>query len=478
MNERIILVYPNFTANQTSREAVLPVGLGYIAQALQNAGIEYSVIDLNIDSTKKLFGQIRDLAPDFIGISMLSYRCKDVYALITEIEAQQPDCTIVVGGPHVSANREKVLAECPEIDLCVMGEGEETIVEVVSGQAVETIKGIFYRKDGEIHFTGARPYIKELGKNAFPTYEGFHLKEYGNIMRLESSRGCPYKCIFCGAPGILGRKWRYHSPQEMMTELRYWHDRGYRQFCFADSNLAVNKERLIQFCNEVIKSKLQVTFVAEGLRADHVNEELLAKMKDAGFTHVCFGVEAGSDRILKILRKGETRQQIESAIAAATKLELNVTLFFLINSPGETVEDVRASFALAKEYDVAYVWFFNVTPLPGTQLYEWALEHGFDDSYEGRYPEDSTWMTWQAKYDNGAMTAKQVKVLLQKGQKIKRIVEMRYSLRDHAEKLLGKKLRWNRRLLNVLAWTLAFRSTYAAYRLLVWFVKLVRKRAS
>ena len=195
------------------------------------------------------------------------------------------------------------------------------------GDPFVSIKGILYRDREEVRFSGEREFIANLDEFPFPTYEGFKLEKYGTSMVLNSSRGCPYKCIFCGAPRILGKKWRNRSAQGMVEELEYWYKRGYRNFCFSDSNFVIEKMRVIEFCDEVIRRNLNVRVTADGLRADHVNRFILEKMRKAGFAAVVFGVESGSNKVLHNLKKGETREQIESAIATATDLGFHVTLF-------------------------------------------------------------------------------------------------------------------------------------------------------
>ena len=128
-----MLVYPDYRSSDLFTTSHLPVGLGYIGKALETAGIEYEVIDLNIDSVDDLMSRLRQFRPEFFGVSMMSYRCKRTYELLHEVKREWPKGKIIVGGPHVTANGERVLMECPAIDVGVVGEGEAALVEIALG---------------------------------------------------------------------------------------------------------------------------------------------------------------------------------------------------------------------------------------------------------------------------------------------------------------------------------------------------------
>lgn len=472
-DNRVILVYPDYRNSDVFSGAYLPVGLGYVSKALEAAGIEYDVVDLNIDSVDYLMDRIRSFEPQFLGISMMSYRCKEVYRLLRNVKDTFPILKIIAGGPHVTANREIVLIECPSIDLAVVGEGEVTLVELVRGDPLVSIKGVLYRKRVEVRFSGEREFLSNLDEIPFPTYSGFKLEKYGTSMVLNSSRGCPYKCIFCGAPRILGKKWRKKSAQGMVEELEYWHKRGYHNFCFSDSNFVIEKMRVIEFCDEVIRRNLNVRFTADGLRADHVNRFILEKMRKAGFAAVVFGVESGSNKVLHNLKKGETREHIESAIATATDVGFHVTLFFLIGSPGEDVKDVEQSFQLALKYNVAKVYFFTLTPIPGTEFYDWAIEQGYMDEFKGRYPEGNFGFSKKASFRTDVLTINQLTRLIKKARRIERQIQWRYSLQKYLQKITGKKIIINKGFFNTLSWFISYSLLTGVLRLLLRMIELV-----
>ena len=244
----------------------------------------------------------------------------------------------------------------------------------------------------------------------------------------------------------------------MLAEFDYWYDKGWRSFNFNDSNFAINKKRVKAFCEEIIKRNINVSFVAEGVRVDQVDYELLKLMRRAGFTSIVFGVESGSNSVLRNLKKGETSQQSDSAIAAATNLDFNVTLFFLIGSPGESEEDVKKSFALALKY--------NLTPIPGTEFYDWAVEHGFWTGGDDLYPEENFGFSSKALFQTDAMTLDQITGCLKKARHIERQVRVSFALQKFLWLIIRKNITLKRNVngwfLN-LTWLLSFRKAMPIY---------------
>ena len=166
---------------------------------------------------------------------------------------------------------------------------------------------------------------------------------------MASSRGCPYKCIFCSVKAVAGGKLRVRSPENVIDEIEYWYQKGYRKFNFVDDNFTFYRDRVYKICDEIQRRGLKnLKFTcAGGIRADTVDHKLLARMKEVGFYYNAFGVEGGNDKVLKSIKKGEKMEQIRSAIKDACDLGYEVMLFFLVGSPGETWKDIEDSVAVA-----------------------------------------------------------------------------------------------------------------------------------
>ncbi len=380
---RVLLIFPFYFSSVYKSDSYLDAGLGYISEALSAAGVENRVYDMSLyHERKSLFVWIRHFHPDLIGISMRSLNFRDHYAMAKEIKTAFPRIHIVAGGPHVSTLPERVLEDCPSLDFGITLEGEQTIIELCQDDLpLREIGGLLYRdEDRAVNYTGDRQFCGHLDNLSFPTYSSFELQRYSSsCIPIVSSRGCPYECIYCPVKVTIGREYRGRNPILVADEVEWWYRRGFRLFDFTDDNFTLIPERVRQFCEEISRRGMKsVEFsCGNGIRADRVDRRLLARMKAAGFLKLAFGVEASNNRILKNIKKGETIEEIEQAVAWACELGFQVKLTFLIGSPGETLEDIRESIKLALKYPVWKFNFFNLVPFPGTELYDWITEHGY-----------------------------------------------------------------------------------------------------
>ena len=356
-----------------------PVGIAYLVEALKKHGCRCKVIDTALGyRPKKFYREIELFGPDVVGISMLTYKYRESYKLISQIKQRYPNIPIIVGGAHVSTLRKDVLKDCKSVDYGFVGESEESVVEFCKGKEPAQIKGLIYRDNGDVLYTGDRKSILELDDVSWPKDYGTHFDKYlSKEILILSSRGCPYSCIFCPVGLAIGKRLRIRSAQSVVDEMQYWYELGYRRFAMLDDNFTFYKERTIEICDEIKKRGLNDVNIrcGNGIRADKVDRKVLEKMKEAGFTYVSYGVEGGNNRILKIIKKGETIEQIEEAVRLSTQLGFDVTLFFVFGVPGETIQDVEDSIRLSLKYPIMDVRFYNLIPYPGTELFNWIQEH-------------------------------------------------------------------------------------------------------
>jgi len=385
--KKVLLLNASYEDNYFDLQPELTCGLGYLAEALKSEGIEYDVMDMDLGySFGDLVERVRSFKPELIGISLMSLGYKKNYGMIRRIKRNFPSIDLVAGGPHLSVLKEEVLEECKEIDLGVVREGELTMVELCQGEDLEDIKGLLFRKDGEIIYTGDRQFLSDLDSLAFPKYEKFEIEKYPKVRRdrrysipILTSRGCPYSCTFCSACLSIGKKFRYRSAANVMDEIEYWHQKGEKDFLINDDNFTLLKERVYEICDEIKRRKLSGLKFADntGVRADRVDKNLLRAMKDVGFWRLTFGVEAGNNRILKNIKKGEKIEAIEKAIKGACEQGFEVELSFLIGSPGETWSDIQDGVDLALRYPISVVEWNHIVPYPKTELYDWLKERGY-----------------------------------------------------------------------------------------------------
>ena len=356
----------------------IPAGVGCIAQALYDSSIEYEYVDMRIGYTwRHLRQQAITFKPDLIGFSMITVGYKKAYKIISNLKQLLPDSKIVVGGHHITILKEKVLKECDDIDFGVVADGERTIVELCRNDLpYDDIKGLIFRKNIQIIFTGERPVVEDLDEYAFPQYKKFNMKDYSRQIPIQSSRGCVYQCTFCPNK-LIGRKFRTRSPENFVDEIEYWYARGIRQFAIDDDNFALIKKRAYAICDEIAKRHLKNLFIrcSNGIRADSIDRQLLARMKQIGVREVGFGVDGGNNKVLGHLKKGETIETIERAIKDACELGLDVKMFIIVGTPHETRADIEDSIKLAKKYPVARVNFNNAIPYPGTEMFDYVKKH-------------------------------------------------------------------------------------------------------
>jgi radical SAM superfamily enzyme YgiQ (UPF0313 family) len=176
----------------------------------------------------------------------------------------------------------------------------------------------------------------------------------------------------------MGKRYRYRSIENLLDEIEYWYGRGVRAFSFVDDGFTFQARRVFEFCDGLEKRKLTGCALScdNGIRADQVSREMLARMREMGFWRVGVGVEAGNAKVLKLLKKGEKIEKIREAVRLLCELHYNVMLYFLVGSPGETPADLEDSFRLALEFPVDAVSFNNIVPYPHTELYEYLDKNG------------------------------------------------------------------------------------------------------
>ena len=354
------------------------IGQAYLAQSLLKNGIEYDVLDMNLGyDLKHLLRKIEDSGPDLIGMSLISLQHRRSYELLTQIKKINGNVKIVVGGPHVTIIKEQVLRDCAAIDYGVAFEGEGTLTELCEGTLPERkIKGLIFRDNGDVIYTGDREFVVDLDRIPWPRYEKFELKKYSDEMTIYSSRGCPHKCIFC-PNRIISPHFRVRSPRHVVDEMEYWYRKGCRQFNFDDDNFNMIRERVFEICDEIDRRGLKRLYLrcSNGIRADRVDREMLARMRQVGFKYIAFGVDGGNNRILEIVKKGESIEAIEQAIRYACDLGYDIKLLFVVGTPYETREDVEDKVRIARRHPIQEVHFYNTIPYPGTELYDWVKKN-------------------------------------------------------------------------------------------------------
>lgn len=363
------------------------LGILYIAAYLeQNSNHKVEILDAQVERLgyPELEKVIRSKNPDVVGITAMTFTLIDVIKTIEVVKRINKEIKIVLGGPHVHLFPEETIA-FDNVDYLVLGEGEETFKELLDclddNKKLRNVLGIVFKDNGEIVKTAVRETIKDLDQLPFPArhltpYEKYSsLLTKGDIVTTTfTSRGCPFKCSFCDRPH-LGKVFRSRSAENVVDELEECTKMGIREFLVYDDTFTVNKKRVIDICNGIIERKLDIGWDIRA-RVDTINEELISHLKKAGCQGIHYGIEAGTERILKVLNKGITLEKAQQVFDLTRKYKIPILAYFMIGSPSETLDDIKTTFNVIKKLNPDYVHMTILTPFPGTKIYFEGMERG------------------------------------------------------------------------------------------------------
>jgi len=327
-----------------------------------------TLADLSHPIWQEIKDKISGYAPDFVGITMLTANyaaARNIARITKDIDNR---IKTVVGGTHPTLDPEGTLTVA-EFDYVIRGEGEFTFLELVGGLGEAQIKGLSFRRDGGVVHNEKRPFIQNLDELPFPERNNF-LNEttYLELGYVVTGRGCPYSCSYCASPRLWYREVRFRSAENVIAELEYLKTHYHSSFIhFADDTFSMNKERAKEICRQIIDRKLGIKWVCD-TRVDCLDEELIRLMKTAGCIRVKIGVESGSDRILKKVRKGITTDKVRKAVALIKEAGLPLTAYLMVGFPGETDEDLRQTIDFAKELNADYYSLSILAPYYGTEI--------------------------------------------------------------------------------------------------------------
>jgi anaerobic magnesium-protoporphyrin IX monomethyl ester cyclase len=324
---------------------------------------------------------IADFQPDLVGISSFTTFAASAFHVAALSKRIAPRCPVVLGGPHATAKDEEAMSVCPELDFAVRGEGEETLVELVDALARRDdgfggILGLTWRASGRVVRNPPRQRGAEVDRLPFPdrslllNEKKYSSEDMGLLM---TSRGCPYSCTYC-ATDI--KRVGYRSAEGVIAEIKAVKQRyGTTQFTFKDDSFTVNRKRVVELCEKMIGQRLRVRWECN-TRLNLIDEELLKLMKRAGCNFIKVGIESGSERILKGMRKGIALDQVRAAAALLRRSGIHWTGYFMMGVPGETREDVNQTVEFLDEIrpDLALIGVYE--PFPGTAMFDEGVKRG------------------------------------------------------------------------------------------------------
>ena len=390
-----------------------PIGLAYIAAVLEKNGYEVTIFDALTEGWKKtheINGQkycglsyeditkkTEEISPDVVGIMSLSAHARSSYWTAEAIKNADKNITVVIGGPHASVSPKSCLSN-ENVDFVVMGEGEYTFLELVKtiekgtfdSSILKSIDGIGFRENNGIIINKPRETIKNLDELPFPARHLLPMEKYFEAAKslqtsratskrsitMITSRGCPFNCIFCSINLTMGRMWRARSSENIIGEIEQLiKDYDVEEIFFEDDNMSLDKKRMENICNLIIKKKITISWYApNGLRADTLDEDLLRKMKEAGCKKIYVAPESGNQEVVnKIVGKNLDLKKVEEVVAACKKVGIGVGCYFVIGLPGETNENMMQTIEFGRKLrslGATSCSFFIANPFYGTRLYK------------------------------------------------------------------------------------------------------------
>lgn len=385
---KVLLIDPP----QSAKYPQPPLGLAMIAAVLEEHGYKVKISDLHAlgVSEEAVPRIISKETPDIVGITALTPTINASIEIAKKVKKSNENITVILGGPHGTILPEETLHNAPEIDIIVRGEGEQTMLELVKGleensqNSLKEVLGLSYRENQNIRSNPPRPLILNIDVLPFPA---FHLLPIGKyrlhppfgrrtpVMPIITSRGCPYRCIFC-SKSVFGNKYRGNSPDYVIDEIRLLMEKfGVKEIKFYDDVFTLDRNRVFSICEQLKEEGLDIPWTCE-TRVNLVDSKLLKNMKDTGCYMIAYGIESGNQEILNNLNKDITLEQAIHAFKLTKEADIETVAYFMIGSLGETPDTVKDTIEFAKNLDPDFVQFSITTPYPGTELYDRLAKEG------------------------------------------------------------------------------------------------------
>jgi radical SAM superfamily enzyme YgiQ (UPF0313 family) len=378
-----------------------PLGLMYIAACIkEKSNHEVRIMDCDTDKLnfQQIEQNIRDYSPDVVGVTSYTPIIYDSLRIMKITKKVNSKIITVMGGHHSDIYPIKTI-KLGNIDYILKGESEYTFLDLLDAikgkKSIEDVKGVVFKKDNKITNTEGYGFVENLDELPLPRRELIDWKKHQCVLGREkyvatimSSRGCPYRCTFCYKP-LDSISYRMRSAKNIIKEIEQCYNLGLREIFFFDDNFSVNTKRVEEICDEIIKRKLKITWSFRG-RVNTINYPMLKKCKKAGCHRIHFGVETGTDKGLKKIKKDITTDMVKKAFKLCKKAGITTVSNFIIGLPGETKEDMFKTVKFANEINTNYAEFQILTPYPKTELYEEMIKNGVFNDFWKEFAENPT----------------------------------------------------------------------------------------
>lgn len=361
-----------------------PLGIMTLATYLLSRGFtNVSCLDAQLEnlSPEQTVDRLVALNPEMVGITVWTDFWYPSFQTVRLLRQRLPSCKVVLGGPHCSIYPQESL-ESANADYLVAGDGEDTLlnlIEALDAQApVGDLPGLWRREDGKIKKPSQEiAVIKDLGKIPAPNRHLLPYYRYGSVLNprnfettMVTSRGCPFKCIFCK---IFSQNVYMRPSEQVIQEFQEIASLGIKDIQVYDDTFTWSKKRVMEICRGILDLGLEVRWAVRD-RVNKADPEMYALMKKAGCYRIHFGVESGSKRILAATGKAITLEEVKRAVTLARDAGFDTLAYYMFGFLDETYEDALATIDFSIKLDTKYAVFAVLIPYPGTKIYEVALE--------------------------------------------------------------------------------------------------------
>ena len=364
-----------------------PIGIMSLSAVLKRAGHECVMFDQANSETPNqvIVEQIRKRRPQLVGLSFLSTTSYPYAKILArQIRAVDSKVKVAIGGVFATLNAPLVKLQCSEVDFVGRGDGEQLILDLVDQlDNPAAVAGLTWARDGQVVNNPDRAVERDLDQWPFPDRESLALDfiesmpldvptvlSMDRFTTMQTSRGCPWPCVFCDIPIFNQSKWRSRSPEHVLTEFKHLKEHGYGAVYFVDDHFLLQPKRIEAICKGLIESGPTIHWGCEG-RVDSVAQHLFPAMAKANCRTLMFGIESGSQKVLDRLKKEQTLKEVETAVANAKRAGIEIVHgFFTVGNPDETVADLRATFDFAARLPLDTFNFNRLCVYRGTPLWQ------------------------------------------------------------------------------------------------------------
>ena len=368
-----------------------PIYLSYLVAIVRESGYEVAFLDAILEelSIKKFAERVKEIGPDVVVLECSTPSINFDLQSAAAIKEISPSTRTVLVGSHPTVYHKEIMAKNPSVDGICRGEYDYTVRDLVRARAEgmdwSGVLGLTWRRDGEVIANPDQPLIDNLDELPFPARDLVDSPNYRqgtfrgkHPTTVITSRGCPFHCIYCLWPNTLyGHNFRSRSAENVVDELEECVNKyGIDEVYFDDDSMALDRERMLDICRLIVERGVKFEWISQ-CRVDSMDEEVLRAMKKAGCRYIRFGVESGSPRMLKLMKKGITTAKAMEAFRLARKVGIRTQAFFLFGLPGETEETVQETIEFAKKIKPGSAQFAVAIPHPGTELFDITTKNGW-----------------------------------------------------------------------------------------------------